>query len=359
MRHSIALIALATTMAWHASALAEEPEPVEEPAREAEPPAVDAEQPADDAEQPPGGPDEATRSAARLLADEGGALFLAGDYPAAFEKLDKAYAVLAVPTIAYWSARCLEELGRWLEALERYEAATTLPIPAANAEVHQEAAQKAAEARQALLARMPRLVIVLEGPADAVVSIDGEALSSDAFAAASAQNPGTHRISAQHGKHEAAEDVQLTEGVETRVTLRLPMPPPDEPAPALAVAPVPTAPAPAPLESPESAKSLRTAGWVSLGVGAAGLLVGTISGLVVLSKYDDLDEQCPDQTCDASLQDDVDTLNALRPVSTIGLVVGGVAIATGMTLHFVASSEQEPTVGLFVSPNGMGARGRF
>ena len=47
-------------------------------------------------------------------------------YDAASEKLERAYSVLRVPSIALWSARALEKGGKLVEASERYLEATRL-----------------------------------------------------------------------------------------------------------------------------------------------------------------------------------------------------------------------------------------
>ena len=72
----------------------------------------------------------------------------------------------------------------------------------------------------------------------------------------------------------------------------------------------------------------RTLGFVGLGVGAVGVGVGAVAGVLVLSQRSDLDADpgCPSRCADA---DAVDAFNTKRHVSTIGFVIGGVALAAG------------------------------
>ncbi|HMI93208.1 MAG TPA: tetratricopeptide repeat protein, partial [Polyangiales bacterium] len=64
--------------------------------------------------------DEATRSAASTLGYAGIESFEAGDFAAASARLEKAYALLKVPSLGLWSARALVALGSFVRAWQRY-----------------------------------------------------------------------------------------------------------------------------------------------------------------------------------------------------------------------------------------------
>ena len=51
--------------------------------------------------------DDATRNAARRLAESGVESYQHGDYEKAVDQLNRAYSLLRVPTIGVWSARAL------------------------------------------------------------------------------------------------------------------------------------------------------------------------------------------------------------------------------------------------------------
>src|SRR5690606_25629563 len=65
-------------------------------------------------------PDAQTKAAARELAAQGLSLYGEGKYAEALDRLERASALIPVPTLHLHTARTLEKLGRWVEANERY-----------------------------------------------------------------------------------------------------------------------------------------------------------------------------------------------------------------------------------------------
>ena len=76
------------------------------------------------------GADAELRTAARELAREAAELADAGRCDTAIDKFRRAYALVPAPTIAVHEARCLVQLGRLLEASDRYELVLRTPIAA-------------------------------------------------------------------------------------------------------------------------------------------------------------------------------------------------------------------------------------
>ena len=62
--------------------------------------------------------DAATRATARQLGEEGMASFDRGDCTVAANKLTRAHDLVHVPTLAFYAGKCLEKLGRLVEAGE-------------------------------------------------------------------------------------------------------------------------------------------------------------------------------------------------------------------------------------------------
>src|SRR5688572_30759640 len=83
--------------------------------------------------------DDATRAAARDLGMAGVEAYQAGSYPAASEKLDKAYRTLRAPSLGLWSARALAKLGKLIEASERYLEVTRLDVASGDVAVQKQA----------------------------------------------------------------------------------------------------------------------------------------------------------------------------------------------------------------------------
>jgi hypothetical protein len=94
-------------------------------------------------------------------------------------------------------------------------------------------------------------------------------------------------------------------------------------------------------------------------VGGAGIVTGTIAGVLAIDKKSTIDKSpfCADNRC--SDQGLVDSYGTLRTVSSIGLIAGTVVAGVGLTLLLTSSSEKEPSAAAFVGPGSVGVRGRF
>ena len=145
--------------------------------------------------------DDATRSAARKVAMAGITALQQGDVAQATEKLEKAYRVLQVPSVALWSARALAKRGRLVEASERYGEASRLDVQGDKA-VQLQARKDAATELEALTRRIPTLLILVEGAngADVKLKVDGAAVPSALIGEERPANPGQHRVSGDLGR---------------------------------------------------------------------------------------------------------------------------------------------------------------
>jgi hypothetical protein len=229
----------------------------------------------------------------------------------------------------------MQELGRWVDASERYLDVTRLQVPDRGSEVHQKAQADAAEARAALLPRIPRLRISLRGAeaASVSISIDGAPLGPGAVGLPLPLNPGEHRVVAKRGSERVEKTTVLEEGKESRVELSFkpePAKPPTPPKPITrrVVAPKPD---PEPSDGPDG---LRVGGFVALGIGGAALVAGIVTGVVLLVENDKLSDECVEGECSFGSQGNVDTYNALRPTTTVTLAVGAAGVGTGLILLF-------------------------
>jgi len=321
-------------------------------------------------------------SSARELAKQGLEAYDAGRYEEAADKLGKAYQVVRVPTLAVNQARALVKLGRWVGASELYLEATRIPRDKTWQSTQLDAQKDAEREREELLPRIPRLTVAIKGtaPTEVEVSSDGTSLPVALIGTEQLQDPGVHRVQGTRGPEIVTESITVREGDRANVTLQFKLvsaavvqpggsaPPArltadsgqtEPPRSKAATAPDATAPG----ES-RGASGLKTWGWVAVGTGGAGLLVGTIAGALALSKHSSLADSsdCSSSlgACSPSRKSDIDSLNAMRSVSTIGFIAGGVFAAAGVTL-LLAAPEQEPgtRVGLFLSPNGANLTGEF
>ncbi|MDF3065007.1 MAG: hypothetical protein K0R38_608 [Polyangiaceae bacterium] len=185
---------------------------------------------------------------------------------------------------------------------------------------------------------------------------------------------GRHRFTAKlAGRADAVWEVELSPKQQVSHTFTLP-----EPATASPVAAPTAAPAPMPVaivdtNSPQGGNGLRTGAYIALGAGVVGLAAGTIFGLSAKSKYkeanDITNDNCPGSgSCElpaplfdqrAGLGKDGDSAKTL---SIVGFALGGVGLATGVTL-FVLSNKKEGAAAASVQPyvgvGQLGFRGGF
>src|ERR1041385_4805271 len=223
--------------------------------------------------------------------------------------LGRAYQLVQAPTVAVLRGRCLEELGKLTEAAEVYEAAN-----AAGGDGASEAFRKAAEEGGKRLAqvreRIPKISIALEGDhmdeKRIVLLVDARPLAREEWSKPALVNPGEHVVAASVDGRVAVEDqVMLKEGESKQVVLRLHG---DAPA----VAPAPASDPVRPVVEPSS--SSKTWGFVSLGLGAAGMATGIAAGVVMLDSKSSLDTQCT-PVCASSAADEISRFRTARVVS--------------------------------------------
>jgi hypothetical protein len=167
--------------------------------------------------------DAATKSAARSVAEDALKLYDKGDFAGAFEKANRANELVHAPTMALLTGRCLEKLGRWVEASEKYlEAANASLEP--NASAAQKSAQtEATKARAALLPRIPAVELALDAPtADAQVTLDGKVVPPAMVGIKRPIDPGKHNVAVARAGASATQDFTLKEADSVRLVLKAP-----------------------------------------------------------------------------------------------------------------------------------------
>ena len=107
-------------------------------------------------------------------------------------------------------------------------------------------------------------------------------------------------------------------------------------------------------------------GLAGLGLGAVGLGVGTVTGLMAVGKKSELtatDACGPDLNCPVARHGDAESYNTLRHVSTVGFVAGGVFAAAGAVLFITANAgsaaKASAPVTVWVGAGSGGLRGNF
>jgi len=330
--------------------------------------------------QEPPTPSAADVSLARSLASEGVQLADAGNCAAAIDKLERAETLYHAPTILGRLGECQVAVGRLVMGTETLQRVVRETLPAKAPKAFFDAQVRAKKVLEEALPKVGRLRVHVDVPpvgppgVRMALKIDGEPVSLAVLDVDRPADPGTHQVEvAAPGFRTAVGETTIEPGASGSVALRLE---PDGVAPGAAVAaapwqgqPPPGAP-PGPYPAPppaasESKGSSKTLGYVALGVGGAGVVVGSIFGVMALSKKSSLDDTCKVKSdCPPTAQNDIDALHTDATVSTVGFVVGGIGLAAGLIVLLTSSSSApHATTGLavhpVVTPGSVGAWGSF
>lgn len=225
-------------------------------------------------------------------------------------------------------ALCWTAVGRLVEAATLFEgliAKTTAPEQAKRHEIVVRAAETLAK-------RIPRLEIeVPEGASN--LRVDGKTAS----AGTTRVDPGPHRIEADGA---VSQTVEVAEGEEKKVVL-------------VADVAVLEPPPPPP---PKAARSRLP--WYVGGAGVGVLVVGSITGAVVLSRRDAGLDRCmrdamDELHCEPRGAELLDSARRLSHVTTGMFVVGGALLATGIVLE-VLERKKHPVITGWIGTRGAG-----
>lgn len=283
----------------------------------------------------------------------------AKDYGAALELARMALEVSGSPNARLYVARSLRELGRLTEAHDEMSLTLRDATERAQAENKYVPTRDAAAAELALLQRkIGRVIVALaDPPPGAKVTVNDEAIEPERLGQPMAVMPGKIRVRASaEGSAPIERSLEVAAG-ETK-TLALAFGDAD----AASTAPG-DAPAPEPRAEPApSGGTLRTVGFVTAGVGLAGLAAFGIAGSMAKGEFDTLEDECGSQRCsDPKYADTVDRGKRMQTIANIGLVVGAVGLVAGGTMILLGGPQQKEGAGLLLTPGGLGLgyRNRF
>lgn len=274
------------------------------------------------------GQSEADRATARNLAAEGHTALRTQDCVTAEDRFRRADALVHAPTLVLEHARALICLKRFVEAQERLGLVMREGVSENAPWVWKKALQDAEKLLDEVTPKVGWITINVSGPTEPAVLVDGVQVPVAALGVRRAIDPGTRRISATAPGFVPKEvEVTMPEGGERAVTLELPADP--SRARPIQSAPVkPKQPSTSHTETPK--KPSRWPAYAAFGLGGAGMIVGTISGVVALGKRSDLKAigcsggRCPPGT-DSPLQD-----QWLRYGTISGIGFGAAIVGTGV-----------------------------
>jgi hypothetical protein len=269
-----------------------------------------------------------TQEVARTKGEEGLAAYGNKQWQQAYDAFKVAESLFHAPTLVLYMARCQANLGKLLEARAFYEKIAVETIPKNATPAFRDAIKTAQSELEALRPRIPSIEIVVTGvAADAAhVTIDGATVPPDDVSKKRDLDPGAHTISATaDNARPLTRTVTLAEGAAVKVELPFEIGTTGPAAPT--AAPAPSAPA-TPADRPGS----MIPGIIALGVGAAGLGVGAVTGVMTLGKASDVTANCDGTHCLTADQEKADSARLLGTISTIAFIAGGVCVAGGAVL---------------------------
>jgi hypothetical protein len=275
--------------------------------------------------------DAETRTAARDLATQGAQAFEAGHYADAADFFKRAHELVHAPSIALLEARSLAKLGQLLEAIDIFEQTARFKLSEDSPEAYAQAVETARHEVEDVRKRVPRLKLTLVGVTPnqeaPQVTIDDRPTPAALLGVERPINPGSHRIAVRvAGQLRTSRELSLLETESYQVELDVG---PAKPAPK----PVVFSESPLAVAKPNAApaNTMRTLGYVGVGVGVLGLGIGTYTGLVALHHKSNLDSVCHPE-CPQSSSADLDGFRNNRTVSWISYGLGIAAGATGVLL---------------------------
>jgi hypothetical protein len=292
------------------------------------------------------------------LFKEGRAAIQRGDYNLACAKFEQSNALDKRVGTLLNLALCEEKRTRLVRALETWRTASELAKRLGD-EREKEAVERAAQ----LDPRIPRLTLALpaSAPSGTTVKIEGLTLTARTLEESELGqpmlvDPGKLSVivtTPDGGK--SSQDVSIGEGEAKEVTLTLPSAGSGDPADPGVTTP----------DSDDGVDGLLVAGLIVGGLGVAGIAVSMGFGAKAKSKNDEsnADGHCIGNECDEIGDPLRDEAIDAATISTAMFVVGGIALAAGVTLVIVSvTTEDEPATAtaskfqLGVTPTGMSAK---
>jgi len=258
------------------------------------------------------------------------------DLKGALQSFQAADAIMHVPSTAIEVAKTEVALGQLVEARDAALAITRVPVKAGEPKPFVEARKDAQAISDDLESRIPSLQITVKNSPSGVVAnvdVDGVVIPPAALSFPRKVNPGHHVVTATAGAAHAQAEVDVKEKEAKGVLVELPT--------IAAVTPIAKTtnePPPSSATTPDAApkKKFPVLSIVGFGVGVAGLAVGSVTGLMSLSKTSSLKDQCPNDQCppatydDPTFQSDKSSAATLGTISTVAFIVGGAGVVVGI-----------------------------
>jgi hypothetical protein len=316
---------------------------------------------------------------ARSLGQEGQEALDKGDGKTAEDRFHRAVQIFdgahanVPPTLLLGYARGAAKTSHFIAAEEAYNRIIRAGLPPGAPAPFVRALEDAKKEIDAVAPRVARVTINVTGCDNPSVTLDGAAIPSAVLGIKKAVDPGTHEVKASAaGCVSQTASFTVGDGKEATSALTLQkeavaVSPTSNPNPTPTPNPNPN-PNPNPTPNPPETSSgggsgLRIAGFTTLGVGGAALVMGFITGGLAIGKHSDLAKECDaNGNCPSTASSTLSDYHTLGALSTVGFIAGGVALAAGLTMVLLAPSSKK-SERAFITPyvgfGSVGAFGRF
>jgi hypothetical protein len=307
-------------------------------------------------------PTAADKESARSMMRDGDAAFRKRDYQAALEAYRGANAIIAVPTTAVAIARARAALGQLNEARDAALSVGRMPEQPGEPKAFVKARAEAKELAVRLTERIPKLEVRVSGLAAGTsyrLKIDDEVIPDQALGLPRRVNPGRHVVTASaEGYRASHRTVSVEEGETKAVEIELEA---DwEPKARRGSAERPRT------QDSGGGSTTSPLVYVGFGVAAVGVVVGSVSGWMSISKASSAKEHCVGNACTPEARDDLDASLTLATVSDVSFGAALVGAAVGV-VALMSSGKSSPervaraprSIRPVMSPRFIGMAGSF
>ena len=303
----------------------------------------------------------AEKETARKLMEQGRERAAQHDDKGALEAFKAADDIMHVPTTGLMVANEQVALGMLVEARDTLSRVLHMAAAAGEPEAFARARSSAEELNRSIEGRIPSLRIDVRGATTAPdVTVDDVAISAAVLKFPYRLDPGHHVVVAKTARGTARAEADVGEGETKDVVLQI----------TEVAAPVSQEPI-APPSKP--ARGPNMVAIVGFSVAGAGVIAGTVTGLLMFSKKSALNDGCLDKQCPPSTRSDYDAAYTMATVSTISFIVAGVGAGVGIygllsrrgdtsaaaSASASASAREGVRVEPWMSVSGGGLRGTF
>ena len=288
----------------------------------------------------------------------------------ALAKFRESHAIHASPNSRLMIGRTLAKLGKNAEAYR--EALAAGDEARAAAAENPKYAQTASDAHDDLVALEKKIALVTVrvagDPGQATLSVGGAVIDKAAWAAPIALDPGAIEVVLTTGAGASRKTVAATAGAKLTVPIELPKA-------AVAVAGKSTEPTieakaeakPGPGDGAWHGPNRKIIGFVSLGVGAAGMALFGVFGALSKSEASSLAARCPSAfNCDPSVYDTINRGKSYQIAANTSVTVGAIGLATGVGFILWDVLDRRPKENasamlprLLIGPGGVTLSGSF